>query len=40
MPLNAFNNGVNQFGWYNVDHFRNLNNGYYIGNNFAKKEFP
>lgn len=37
---NTSANGIDQYGWYNVDTYRNTDGGYFIGNNYLEKPFP
>lgn len=31
--------GIDQFGWYDVDYYRNIDGGYFIGNDYLPSEF-
>lgn len=37
---NTSTNGIDQYGWYDVDVYRNTDGGYFIGNNYLEKPFP
>lgn len=32
--------GIDKYGWYDVDTYRNTDGGYFIGNNYLEKDFP
>lgn len=37
---NTSTNGIDQYGWYDVDVYRNTDGGYFIGNNYLERPFP
>lgn len=32
--------GIDKYGWYDVNAFKNTGGNYFIGNNYQQKEFP